>query len=456
MTCCFGWSEMVWRGMLAVALSAAGVARADTGIPPDATNLRPLAAISRKLDDEGVRLRAQFIDIGYVNASAGFEKGHGVNGGQFILGGDVDLGRLAGLNGAFLHIDETITSFRANETWNSRVGDNTVGYEPPYLFRTDYLSRLTIEQRLLDNRINIEVGRTNPIRYVNFPTCFNQLRTCWSDVWSFDDGGVPPTYATWGGRIRATIAGPWYMQAGVFEKNLTALTSSGWSDWNTKKATGVTAVAGVGYHSSEGSDLPGQYEFVIFRDTSDHPNPAVTVLGRSAAIYPGDPMLTGGGLTGLFMTAQQTIWRSASQHSTMLNLFGAAGGSPKRTAPVRAELVVGASIADFLPGHSGDSLTFKAHWSKLSAEEETYLADASRVAGGTGDRPKNPKLVIDLDAHFQLRQFMAIEPIVQYVINPNTYYNPYTDKKPSDGFVVGGAFTLNFGDILGLTARSGS
>ena len=166
-----------------------------------------LSKAASALDRRGLDLSATFIDIGYYNPSAGLSAGHAINGGQLVLAAEADMRKAANIPGMTLHFEETVPALRANDDWALYIGDDTVGYEPPYFFGRGHLSLLTVEQKLFHDRVDIEGGRTNPIRYVNFPICFNQLSTCWSDVWSFDAGGFAPTYATWGGRVRVNLPG---------------------------------------------------------------------------------------------------------------------------------------------------------------------------------------------------------------------------------------------------------
>ena len=46
---------------------------------------------------------------------------------------------------------------------------------------------------------------------------------------------------------------------------------------------------------------------------------------------------------------------------------------------------------------------------------------------------------------------LAFEPVVQYAINPNSFYNPLTARRPRDGLFAIGTLIIPVGILLGLT-----
>ncbi|MGV8803261.1 hypothetical protein ACV35R_33730, partial [Pseudomonas aeruginosa] len=45
---------------------------------------------------------------------------------------------------------------------------------------------------------------------------------------------------------------------------------------------------------------------------------------------------------------------------------------------------------------------------------------------------------------------VALEPSVQYIFNPDNYYNPGARELSGDGFVVGLQLMVDMGSLLGL------
>lgn len=45
---------------------------------------------------------------------------------------------------------------------------------------------------------------------------------------------------------------------------------------------------------------------------------------------------------------------------------------------------------------------------------------------------------------------ISFEPVVQYLVNGNSYWNPYTPDRCKDGFFVGASLIVPLGLIFGL------
>jgi porin len=75
------------------------------------------------------------------------------------------------------------------------------------------------------------------------------------------------------------------------------------------------------------------------------------------------------------------------------------------------------------------------------------------VSGGNQGIARD-KFIFELNAHLALPYGVAFEPVVQYVVNPNSYWNPLTPTHPKDGFYMGGTVVIPVGVILGVAAHS--
>jgi porin len=58
--------------------------------------------------------------------------------------------------------------------------------------------------------------------------------------------------------------------------------------------------------------------------------------------------------------------------------------------------------------------------------------------------------VFELNAHLQVVSAIAFEPVVQYLVHPNDFYNPYSARRARDGVYVGGTLVVPIGVMLGL------
>ena len=130
---------------------------------------------------------------------------------------DLDLGKLIGLPGGSIHFQDSVFLFRSNEpNIVPELGGILAGYQGTPVRQASALSYLTYEQKLLGEKLSIEVGRTNIHRYFLIP---NGLDPFTFDSLTFyagrDVNGFP--YGLWGGRVNHHVTPNWYVQAGAFE-----------------------------------------------------------------------------------------------------------------------------------------------------------------------------------------------------------------------------------------------
>jgi hypothetical protein len=57
-----------------------------------------------------------------------------------------------------------------------------------------------------------------------------------------------------------------------------------------------------------------------------------------------------------------------------------------------------------------------------------------------------------VSGHIALPLAAAFEPVVDYTVNPNNFWNPASPVKPRDGFYLGGTLFIPLGVILGIQA----
>lgn len=440
--------------MLASAVPGAALAQsAPTVVEGGSTQSAPAAqgpTITRIIPDitqasaeNGITWRAIILYNFIDNVSGGVNSGSRMTNGIFDLGADADLNKLVGWKGATIHFDQDLFFLRSNESWSADMGDATVGYQPPHLFRGNYLSRFTIEQKLLNNSLDVEVGRTNLSRYFltsnNQGDC-NQLLTCFKNIWAFDAGISTPVYGTWSGRVKYNFTPNWYIQGAATENNKLALYTGGWT-WDTKTATGTTAVGEIGYDRGfESTAYPTRFEVLGFHNTS----PVTDQLNKH---------IIHNGQSGIFATVNQYVWRAdggatRNPHGTALAVFAGGGEGLNAYSPIGAEAYVGTTLQAPFEGRPFDSYTFQMHWSDLGSHEAAFLAKESAATGGSGKAFKGT-YTLDLHAHMGVTRSIFLEPSLQYVINPNNYYAP-TSRRARNAVVVGATLIVNLGGMLGF------
>ncbi|MFT8855497.1 carbohydrate porin [Acetobacter orientalis] len=398
--------------------------------------------VLKPLKDYGITFHALLIDNFVSNVVGGVKPGTRLQNALGVIETQINLEKLVGWKGAQINFGEDIFFLRNNNKhWSQQVGDNIIGYQPPHLFRGNYLSQLTLDQKLMNDKLEIEAGRANISRYFLVPNC-NQILTCFKDIWSQDAGISTFVYATWSGHVVYHITPSWYVQAAATEVNSKTFFTNGWQ-WDAQNASGAAGVGEVAYRRGfDQTAYPSMYEFLGYYNSSTVNDPIKTVAGTSKLYDRHSAVQTHTGLSGIFFSGQQYVWRkdhgaTKDPHGMALAVYGGAGTDFQSYAPIEAEAYLGAFIQAPFKSRPLDSYGIQFHWSKLGPREQQFLGQANKLSGGDGREPGADHLVADIHAHTFLFSNVALEPSLQYVINPNTYYAPMTAKHPHDALEVG-------------------
>lgn len=73
------------------------------------------------------------------------------------------------------------------------------------------------------------------------------------------------------------------------------------------------------------------------------------------------------------------------------------------------------------------------------------------LTGGSGAAFPGNEYVFEANAHIQLPAGLAFEPTLQYAINPNSFYDPLTARRPRDGIFAIGTLIIPVGILLGIS-----
>lgn len=422
---------------------------------PDASGRNgPLAPLADKLDASGIALHAISIDFLTNNPSAGLIPGQSENSLYNILGVDWDLSKVSALRGTSLHYETTI--FAGNTDIGStgatgflgQTGDALLGYQGTFNQKTAVISVATVQQKLLDGRLAFEIGRTHPDRYYGLPLC-QVLDSCFQDIFYYNAGFTSPQYSVYGANLSYKVTPTTYVEAGAFSTNNG--TRIGY-DLGREKQTGVLGIGEIGYKTDFAMEAyPTTLSFTAFTNSSDHAAlDARTVFGLAGG------NLVERGTSGIVVQASKVVWRADkgigdAKVPTSILLYGSLGGALDTTTPIQVSTYIGATLQAPFAGRPADRFGIKFNYEKLNAGYAQYLAAANLAAGGTGARFPGNEYVFEANAHIQLPAGLAFEPTVQYALNPNSYYNPFTARRPSNGVFAIGTLIIPVGVLLGLT-----
>lgn len=416
----------------------------------------PLAPYAASLALAGLSFDVNVYDFFFANPSAGLRPGQLSNSAYYLLSLDADLEKLAGVRGGFFHITQTFFGLR----WNNRnmgadIGDTTIGYQPTFNRDFARLSTLTYEQRLLDDRLAIEVGRTHPNRYYALPPCQSSV-SCFQDILQINAGLSSPLYGVWGANVAYKSSPDDYIQAGAFAVTGGANFSSGW-DFGHEPLNGVVTLAEIGHATTFVTDpYPSRVALTGFYNTADHEDNFKTIYGTSKGLNPSDPVRLRAGTSGVILTGSQVVWRAdggadaANLNPTSIQAYTSLAYAPDPTVPIRWNAFAGLTLQAPDQSRPLDRYGVKVNWQRISADYAQFLGDANFISGGSGEIYSRDKLIFEANAHLALGKGIFFEPVVQYLVNGNSFWNPYTANRTKDGFYVGATLIVPLGQLLGL------
>ncbi len=405
----------------------------------------PLAELGAELAERGIKTHVNFLSLAMKNLDTGPRPYSFGNSGDLFVGADLDLGTMAGLAGASLHMEETLfildrnTGHPTGPSWQGAVGSYFGGAPIHNDIGASQLSLLTWKQQWPDGRLETHLGRTNARRYFLIYNCESQV-TCNDPVIDASTGILPPPYGAWGGYFKYGLTPTGYVHAGAFESNpMDYLKKRHGLDFSTTDASGTSLLFGIGRREDrQQNPYSSHYELNGYHNTAQQTD-ALTGTREH-------------GSSGAFFKFQQTLWREdhgADTSAKAAQLFGSLSAAADDKQPFRHFAEVG--VTYFAPfDRPQDKLNFKASHLRLNPHQLEFQRQSRITAGGDPSLGARDVYALETNAHFALTRHLALEPSVQYIFNPDNYYNPDARKISGDGFVVGLQVTLDVGSLLGL------
>jgi porin len=440
---------------LTLALSVSSTVQAQTVSAriPESEEGGPLSAQGKQLDDLGIRIRSQLVDEFAGNPIGGVHQGS-TNVGQIQLGATFDLNKMVGIEGAQVYInflqdyghglshDVTGTFTKAQEIYKNE-------------FNIARLGVIAYEQKLLDNRLDIFVGRLGTTSFYGRLTngCYFESGISCSvpQVLNSSAGFTFPTSASWGSNVRYWVSPDSYLEAGAFEVDPFIQQTNGFN-WSINHATGVT----VPFEYSKGIfDLdkeryPGNFKIGGYVSTASFNNPFLNTRGQSIGLMGGTPLPSSELRSGFYMMGEKTVWRPSDRDVKSIALFGGwIQPIDYDDEVVSTQIYGGATLRAPLASRPHDILSFEANYYRVSNAEVEFLRDARIKAGGSGINNPN-EFAFEMDYSALLYRGVRLTPNIQYIIHPDNSALPMTKVLPKDEIVLGMKLTVNFSSMLGL------
>jgi porin len=440
---------------LAWALNVTSAVQAQTvsARVPESEENGPLSPLGKQLDDLGIRIRSQLVNEAAGNPTGGVHQGS-TNVGQAQLGATFDLNKIVGIEGAQFYVnfvqdyghglshDVTGTFTKAQEIYKNE-------------FNLPRLGVIAYEQKLMDDRLDIFVGRLGTTSFYGRLTndCYFQSGISCSvpQVLNSEAGFTFATSASWASNVRYWIAPDSYLQAGAFEVDPFIQQTNGFN-WSINHATGVTVPFefSKGIFDLEKERYPGNFKIGGYVSTAPFNSPFLNTRGQSIGLVGGTPQPSSELRSGFYVMGEKTVWRPSVRDAKSIALFGGwIQPIDDNDEVVSTQIYGGATLRAPLASRPHDILSFEANYYRLSDSEVDFLRDARIKAGGSGTNNPN-EFAFEMDYSALLYRGIRLTPNIQYIIHPDNSAIPATKVLPKDEIVLGMKLTVNFSSTLGL------
>ncbi|WP_426286672.1 carbohydrate porin [Luteibacter sp. E-22] len=445
---------MMFRRFAMAALAVLAASAAAAQAAPDAQQPRQATpAPSRDSKGPVDRLREEGVSLRFVWANdwaasvRGGERLGATNGGGAVGGADLDMGKLAGIEGGKMHI--TFARYYGHSVAADDIGviQKIQGYWYPK--RQWQLAQLSWEQQFADSRINVLAGRLNATwqfarstygcRFVSAPDCPYQLTNT-----SGGFSGFP--YVNWGARVKYQPDAR-YVSIGAFEINPDRRNNNG-LNWGLNNATGVLIPVEVGYETSFANDpYPKHLKIGGWYNSASFTDPELNTRGLHRGLVGGTARSYDGGRYGLYVLADKVVWKPDPNANTRnLAIFGSVTGPMDNAENYTLQSTFGALWTGLSAARPNDSLGFQATLFRFSRKATGFEDDLIHKNGGTNDHFERDEWMTELNYSYKLFPVVSLVPNLQYIVHPDILGNTVGVKRvPANAIVVGLRVMVNMG-----------
>lgn len=415
---------------------------------------KPLAGIGLWLAERGIAPRFSINQFSQANPSTGVDTGERQVVTLVSLGADLDMGKIAGIDGGTIHFEQLYVPIISNLNYRAQLGDALSAIGAPYLPKASHLQTLTYEQKLFDDKLTVEVGKSNAIYYFATSLC-NMPLSCLNTILITAGGVNPFPYADWSARLAYDVSPRLRVQAGAWRSNPNFFNHNGWERrGDPGDPTSTSYFANVVYRSTFAEEAyPATYEAMGYHNNGRQNDRFVTPGGLAAGQVHD-------GTSGMYLGARKVLYRpdggragvahprALSAYASMTHSFDSTAGNG-----IRNLLHAGVIRQGLFAGRPLDSYSLNVHFAQLTRHRQRFTEDAHRAIGeGSYDIGRN-EYALTLDANYVLTDSIVVSPFVRHTWNANKWFNAFGRTNPSDGFTLGFALHVGLDHALGLRAK---
>jgi porin len=391
------------------------------------------------LFDDGVSITLNYTGEAADNPDGGIRQG-GDYAGQVYLGGDFDMSKIAGLQGTTIHV--AFTQRHGSNLAADDIGNNT-SVQEVYGTQNTHLAVLTVEQSLLNGRLDVTAGRTVAnILFLNNPLyCdFQTNSACGNPTFIFKDSNF--TYfpaSSWAADARFLFTPDTYIHAGVFEVSPVDKTSTalGYS-FSGQGDAGIVVPAEFGYTTAA-----NLYALGGWYDTGAYSDPLNDVEGQPALLN-GEPYARHHDRSGMFFRFTQNVGTNG------LAVFGVAMTKLFGQVNENQYYELGTVQTGTFAGRPADTIGFVVNDQEFSNLFVDNIATARESVGGGGGIPRR-EIMMELNYGAQVTPYLRMMPNLQYIVNPDQSGEPFRKTNIPNAFVVGLKFVVDLGRLANLS-----
>ncbi len=397
-----------------LAYIAPGQVMADTGL--DSHLLGDLGGLRTQLSDAGVD-----VSLGYT-----FETGGNLSGGdrhatsyadQTVFGVNANLERLLNLKGGSVHLT-LVNRGGQSQNISSQAGINQLmqSIEVYGRGRVTRVSALYYEQKLLDDTLDIKLGRLNiGSEFGDYACEFSYLGFCSSQPGNFNSTLYNWPISQWAITSKYQFAPEWYVKAGVYQMNPNWLDND--QNWNLGSP-----------HGTEGLTMPlelggtptlngykGSWKFGVWYDTVGGDDLALNKNGV-LMLSDSDTAKQHSHKSGAYLALDQQIATLGDDASRRVNLFANFTLNDADVTTVSHSFNLG--VVAYGPFAARPNDQWGAGLQYLQVSE--HLTDVQRLKSllDGNSQVQEDEAVFASYYKALLTPYFALRPEIQYIHNP--------------------------------------
>lgn len=413
-----------------------------------------LSAVGRALNDKGITPHLIAAYSYFTNPSSGIDTRKNEQVGLIIAGADIDLQKAGLVKGGHIHFSQMWAPYTKGMDYGDNVGSVLAGNPPPFLPKVSHLTRFTYEQRLLNDKLSIELGKSNPGNFYGKSLCAYEF-ACVNPVLQKVAHFSATPYAGWGVRTAYKItpeleaSGGWWRTYQAFP--FTNGWEKGWDNSRIYNDEGNVYIAGVNYKADRSrSTYPLELESFLMHTDHKFPHP-----------YHGRAQMEQG-MTGIHVGARKVVWRKdggnlSAPHPSTLSLYGSLSHMFNQTVYTGLKTYANAGILWSAPfaNRPGDTLGLNFSTAHISRDGQRYMAE--RYTGNDGWQPKRNEFQVSLDATVPINRSVIFQLSAARTWNGTNWtlqHGQMHAERPKNGLSVSAGITILLDQLMGLVDRT--